>query len=215
MKNTKTALVAAVAVSAAIALSACTPSIPTPTHSPTASSTPTPTPTVASAPMQQPVAPPKSNNDALVAATKTVEGYTVALFQVQADPSLGAEFMRGYVIPGSPMDQVMKDTVAANKKNGWYVMGAPLSWTTNYAKSYSAPSVTFPSKKTTQHGSVQLFGCIDNTKTNFAAKAGHTPAPVPKGTFPQVITVIYDNNTHVWMIRSDTDLTGTKGAPLC
>ncbi|WP_336629987.1 MULTISPECIES: hypothetical protein [unclassified Microbacterium] len=202
--------VATLTVVSVLGLTACDPGTPKPTGSsspsPTAMSTP-----VASAtdrPMPPQADAPKDVGEAIVAANKTYVAYLEAQIPFKKDLSLGAQYLSGYVLQGSPAWNVLTDT--AEKSPTSPIKEGMFEWTLNGAMSYASSSTNGTNGQKIENGAVHLFGCRDNTKVTFAN------AEVPKGSFPVGAVLVYVPDAHAWMIQEDKSLTAADGEmPQC
>lgn len=210
-RRTATAIAGVLAVTAMM-LTACTPSEPTPTKKPTASATPTPEPT--GAPTQAPVAAPKDESEAVVAANTAYVSFQQARFDFLADPELGTDYLENFVWPGTRMATLMEDTYKSKVENATSVEGATFGWQPNEAMSYVAPLTNQSTGEVDPLGSVNLFGCSDNTGTTFLTN-GVENTDIPKGNFPKQIVMLYSPEYEGWFISDTIDLVGVEGAPLC
>lgn len=209
----RTTIVLATAITM-LALSACTPSERGPTSSPSAAETVAPTPaataTAGTIPVQSPTPAPVDQTSAILAANNAYQGYLSSLLDLIADPSLGAQYMSGYVLPGSPEAQDIERTVQTNLESGLRASGGPFKWQMNEAMSYAAPVTDTATGERNEIGSVQLFGCSDNTNISF------TNPDVPRGVFPYNVTLIYVAAQQAWLVQTESYLRpGTEGAPQC
>lgn len=215
MKTTRKTAAITLMIAAALAMAACTPTTPTdpttsPTPSPTATSTPTPTP--GAVPTQEPVPVPTTQQEAITSATRTVDSYLAATFEVDADPQLGEAYLSGFLVQGGPEQKVISDTVAHNLEAGWSKTGSPSKWTTNDAMSYASQSTNAATGEKFEFGAVLLYGCLDNSGWTLEG----TDAPdVPKGSFPRQFTLIFEQTAHIWLVQESVSLTGKEGAPTC
>lgn len=218
MKTTKTTATITLLVAAAIAMAACTPTTPTdPTDSatPSATQTPTPTPTVGAAPTQSPVNPPTSQQEAITQASETIKNYLVAFSQLSQDPSLGAGYLNGFLVQGSPEAKVVQDTVTHNAEMGITQTGSPTTWSTNDAMSYASQSTNAATGEKFEFGAAIIYGCADNSGWEFKAPEGTEVPQIPRGSFPNQYTLVFEQTAHVWLIQEDTSLRGQDGAPTC
>ena len=207
MKRPTAAVLATTAL--LLSITACTPSTPDPTDTPTPSaSTPSPTPTAGAVPTQVPTPPPTDQTTAVTAATHAYEGYLAASLDLLKDPSLGVEYMSGFVLPNSQASQVIEDTVRSNAESGLRASGGPFGWQTNTAMSFAAPATVGDDRNDV--GSVQLFGCGDNSQVTF------TNPDIAKGVAPHNVAVVYVPQVQAWLVQSDDQLQpGEEGAPQC
>lgn len=211
-RRTATAIAGVLAVTAMM-LTACTPTAePTPTKKPTASATPTPEPT--DAPTQAPVAAPKDESEAVAAANTAYVAFQQARFNFLADPDLGTDYLENFVWPGTRMATLMEDTYKSKVENKTSVEGEPFGWQPNEAMSYVAPLTNQSNGEVDPLGSVNLFGCSDNTGTTFLTN-GVENVDIPKGNFPKQIVLLYSPEHEGWFISDTIDLAGVEGAPLC
>lgn len=218
MKTTKTTATITLLVAAAIAMAACTPTTPTePTSSATASPTvtPSPTPTAAAEPTQSPVAPPASEQEAITQASETIKNYLTASFQLAQNPSLGPDYLDGFLVQGSAQEKVIHDTVAHNIEVGLTQTGTPTTWKTNDGMSYASQSTNSATGEKFEFGAAIIYGCADNTGWAFQAPEGTEVPEIPRGSFPNQYTLIFEQNAHVWLIQENTSLRGQDGAPTC
>lgn len=212
MNRRTAATVAGVLAVTALMLTACTPSAPTPTKTPTASATPTPEPT--GAPTQARVAAPKDEAEAVADANTAYTAFQQARFDFLADPDLGTDYLENFVWPGTRMATLMEDTYKSKVANATSVEGEPFGWQANEALSYVAPLTNQNTGEVDPLGSVNLFGCSDNTGTTFLTAGVENP-DIPKGSFPKQIVMLYSPDFEGWFISDTIDLVGQERAPLC
>lgn len=197
-------------------LAGCTPT-PEPTETPSASATPTPTPTATptagAAPQQEPVPAPTSEEEAVLAADRAYQEYRLVDFEFMKDPSLGAEYLSGYVVPESPYAQIIEDTAAHGVETDGSIAGEPISWQSNLAMSYASPLTNNATGETIEFGNVVLYGCSDNTKTDFI-EGGKVRDDVPKGITPFRINLIYASDAQAWKISEGVQLVDPEGNPI-
>lgn len=222
MKTTKTTAAITILIAAALALAACapteTPTEPTtsPTSSPTATSSPTPSPTPQTvAPTQEPITRPTSQQEAITSASKVVESFQAASFQLWQNPELGEDYLDSFIVPGSRQETLIHDTVTYNLENGWRQSGSPSTWQTNDAMSYASQSTNGATGESYEFGTVMLYGCSDNRGWTMDVPAGQTPPDIPRGSFPRQWTLVYEQSLNVWLILDSASLTGQEGAPTC
>lgn len=209
-RTATTISVATLAVVSVLGLTACDPGTPKPTgsssSSPTATSMPTASATDRPMPPQADV--PKDGDEAIVAANKTYVAYLAAQIPFKKDISLGAQYLSGYVLQGSPAWTVLTDT--AEKSPTSPIKEGAFAWTLNGAMSYASSSTNGANGQKIENGAVHLFGCRDNTKVTFAS------ADVPKGSFPVGAVLVYVPDAHAWMVQEDKSLTAADGEmPQC
>lgn len=210
-RRTATALAGVLAVTAMM-LTACTPSEPTPTKKPTASATATPEPT--GAPTQAPVAAPKDESEAVAAANTAYIAFQQAQFDFMADPELGTDYLENFVWPGTRMETIMLDTYNNKVEKKTSVKGEPFGWQANEALSYVAPLTNQSTGEVDPLGSVNLFGCSNNSATTFLTD-GVENTDIPKGSFPYHVELLYSPDFEGWFVSNSTEMTGQEGAPLC
>ncbi|NIG66722.1 hypothetical protein [Microbacterium sp. Be9] len=210
-RRTATTIAGVLAVTAMM-LTACTPSEPTPTKTPTASATPTAEPT--GAPTQAPVGAPKDEAEAVAAANTAYTAFQQARFDFLADSELGTDYLENFVWPGTRMATLMEDTYKSKVEQKTSVEGEPFGWQANEALSYVAPLTNQSTGEVDPLGSVNLFGCSDNTGTTFLTD-GVENTDIPKGSFPKQIVMLYSPDYEGWFISDTIDLVGQEGAPLC
>lgn len=208
-----TAIAGGLAV-AAIMLTACTPSDPEPTKTPSESATPTPTEDSTTAPTQEPVAAPQDEAEAVAAANDAYIEFNQAWFEFLADPDLGIEYLENFVWPGTRMATLLQDTYEGKTDNKTSVEGEPFAWQANEALSYVAPLTNQSTGEVDPLGAVNLFGCSDNTGVTFLVD-GVENTEIPKGSFPREVVMIYSPDYEGWFIQDEKSLTGQEGAPLC
>lgn len=212
-RRTATAAIVGLLTVTAMMLTACAPgSETTPTQEPTASATPTPEPT--GAPTQAPVEAPRDEASAVAAANTAYLAFQQARFDFLADPELGPEYLQSFVWPGTRMETLMADTYEGKVTNATSVKGEPFGWQANEAMSYVAPLTNQSTGEVDPLGSVNLFGCSDNTGTTFLT-GGVENTDIPKGSFPKQIVMLYSPDHEGWFISDTIDLVGQEGAPLC
>ncbi|KDA04598.1 hypothetical protein DC31_06265 [Microbacterium sp. CH12i] len=210
-RSTATAIAGVLAVTAMM-LTACTPSEATPTKTPTASAMPTPEQT--GAPTQAPVAAPKDESEAVAAANTAYIAFQQAQFDFMADPELGTDYLENFVWPGTRMETIMQDTYNNKVEMKTSVQGEPFGWQANEALSYVSPLTNQSTGEVDPLGSVNLFGCSDNTGTTFLV-GGVENADIPKGSFPYHVELLYSPDFEGWFVSNSTEITGQEGAPLC
>lgn len=210
-RRTATTIAGVLAVTTMM-LTACTPSEPTLTKTPTASATPTAEPT--GAPTQAPVGAPKDEAEAVAAANTAYTAFQQARFDFLADSELGTDYLENFVWPGTRMATLMEDTYKSKVEQKTSVEGEPFGWQANEALSYVAPLTNQSTGEVDPLGSVNLFGCSDNTGTTFLTD-GVENTDIPKGSFPKQIVMLYSPDYEGWFISDTIDLVGQEGAPLC
>lgn len=218
MKTTKMTAAITLVIAATLAMAACTPTAPTePTSTPTSSptATPTPTPTVAAAPTQEPIPAPTSQQEVITSASKVIEEYLAASFELGENPELGVDFLDGYILPGSRQETLNFDTVTRNLEKGWRQVGTPSTWRTNDAMSYASQSTNAATGETNEFGAAIIYGCGDNSGLVMEVPAGQEAPNIPRGPFPGQWTLVYEQSQQIWLIQDSMSLTGQEGAPTC
>jgi len=213
--NRRIPTIAAAAIVAVLTLSACTPNGTTPTKTPSSSPTSaTPTPDAGAAPTQKPVAPPKDADQAVADANHAYIEYRKVWFNFLADPDLTTDYLAGYVLPDSRKARLAKDTYDTKVAKSTTVKGTPFVWTLNAGMSYTAETTNQSTGEKNPLGSVELFGCSDNTTVTFLEN-GVENTEVPKGSYPNEVTMIYKPDHKAWFVADEISLRGKEGAPLC
>lgn len=209
-RTATTITVATLAVFAVLGLTACDPGMPKPTGSSTPSSTAASTPTASATDRPKPpqADAPKDGDAAVAAANKTYVAYLEAQIPFKKDISLGAQYLSGYVLQGSPAWTVLTDT--AEKSPTSPIKDGAFGWTLNGAMSYASSSTNGANGQKIENGAVHLFGCRDNTNVTFAN------TDVPKGSFPVGAVLVFVPDAHAWMVQEDISLTASDGEiPQC
>lgn len=218
MKTTRKTAAITLMIAAALAMAACTPTTPTdPTTSPTASptATSTPTPTLEAAPTQDPVPAPTTQQEAITGASNTIQQYLAASFALAQNPDLGESYLDGFLVQGSPQAKVIRDTVAHNIEIGLRQTGSPTTWKTNDAMSYASQSTNAATGEKSEFGAAIVYGCADNTSWTFEVPEGQVAPEIPRGSFPNQYTLIYEQTAQVWLIQENVSLRDQDGAPTC
>lgn len=207
--------VAAIAIGLSIALlTGCTTPEPTPTPSNTPSATPTPTPTPGDvAPAQEQVPPPATEDEAKIAAEKTIDLYLQYLFEFQREPELGADFLRNYATDQAMVKLV--DTARENLARGMRASGGPIKFSPDYALSYAGQITDSATGTVYPYSVAYMIGCGDNS-AQLISTNGAEPTPISETpTFPIQYTVRYTPDLQVWLVIDSQSLRGQSGAPQC
>lgn len=215
--NRRIPALAALALSGALVLSACTPSAPVETKTPTAatkSATPSPTPTVKTAPTQKPIAAPKTEEEAIRDANAAYKEYLTVWFDFLKDPKLTQEYLVGYITTNGGQARLARDTYDRKIDAKTSVSGEPFEWTLNPALSYTAATTDLKTGKKNLLGAVHLVGCSDNTSVTFF-KDGAENTNIAKGSSPFSVDLVYSPKAEAWLIADSDSLAGDDGAPLC
>ncbi|MFT4284324.1 MAG: hypothetical protein QM598_05760 [Protaetiibacter sp.] len=209
----RTIAIAIIAMTAAL-LAGCTTPEPTPTPSHSASETPSPTPTVGDvAPAQDPVPAPASEDEAKIAAEKTINLYLGYLFEFQREPELGADYMRNYVADHA-MERLI-DTARENLARGMRASGGPIKFSADYALSYAGQITDTATGTVYPNSVVYMIGCGDNSAQMISTNGGE-PTPISDTpTFPIQYVVRYTPELEVWLVIDSQSLRGQSGAPQC
>lgn len=208
MTRHRTTTIAFAAALTMLTLAGCTPPAPEPTKSSTPTPTATPTPSADAPPTQEPVEAPADLAAAIAGASTAYSGFLAASLDLKKNPSLGADYLNGYVLEGSAAWTVAMDTIRLNQENGITVSGGPFEWALNETMSYTAPSKNPSTGEAIENGSAVLFGCVDNTAVEI------TGADLPKGSFPVQVQLVFIPDEGAWIVQSEEYMTG-EGAPLC
>ncbi len=210
--NRKTAI-AIIAMTAAL-LAGCTTPEPAPTPSHSVSETPTPTPTVGDvAPAQEPVPAPASEDEAKIAAEKTINLYLGYLFELQVDPELGADYLTNYVADAMMTKTV--DTVRENLARDIRGSGGPVTFSPDYALSYAGQITDSATGQVYPYSIAYMIGCGDNSAFRWSTGGGEPKPLTDIPTFPVQYTVRYTPDREVWLLVASESLSGQSGAPQC
>lgn len=205
--------IAVVAITAAL-LTGCTTPEPTPTPSHSASETPSPTPTVGDvAPAQDPVPAPASEDEAKIAAEKTINLYLGYFFELQTNPDLGPKYLENYV--ADQMTDYVEDTVRENLERGIRGSGGPVAFSPDFALSYAGQITDSATGEVYPFSVAYMIGCADNSAYRSSTNGGE-PTPLTSApTFPVQFTVRYTPDRKVWLVTALQSLSGQGGAPQC
>lgn len=213
----KLAPLTAVALSAVVLLAGCTSTPdsnagPTKTPSSSASATPTPTSTPYE-PVSEPgkVSPPKSSDDAYVAANRTVKDFVAVQYEIQADTGAKPERIEPFAI-GSALENV-KTVAAGLAEKKITTKGAPV-WTAD--ASTTTFGVLTPSQGTPiDNGIVYLKGCYDVSKQSATYDDGSAAPVSAQRVTPVQFNVRYVPQDKSWKVDALQSINGQQGAPAC
>jgi hypothetical protein len=207
-KSMKSASLAATAGIAVLILSGCTGSLfanPAPTASHTLASSPQPSASPSGA------APPFTENDAWLAATKTITQFLSVQYQIEHEVGAHPERIGPYASEQA-LDGVNQVAAGLSEK-GIRATGKP-AW------SPSAAATTFgtllpPDGSSIANGIAYVKGCYDVSKQT-ASYADGSPAPVSTTRiFPVLFNVKYVPEENTWKVSDSESILGQVGAPKC
>jgi len=211
----KLAPLTAVALSTVVLLAGCTSTPDTeagPTKTPTSSASATPTPTPY-APVSDPgkVSPPKSSDDAYVAANRTVEDFIAVQYEIQAETGAAPERIEPFAI-GSALENV-KTVAAGLAEKKITTKGAPV-WTAD--ASTTTFGVLTPSEGSPiENGIVYLKGCYDVSKQTATYEDGSAAPVSEQRVTPVQFNVRYVPQGKSWKVDALQSINGQQGAPAC
>ena len=139
----------------------------------------------------------------------------MADFAVRVDPTLGVDYLDGFLVQGGAQQKAISDTVEHDLKAGWHMTGSPSTWRTNDAMSYASQSTNVGTGEKIEFGGAIVYGCADNSGWEIVVPSDQTPPAIPKGSFPSQWTLVYEPTAHIWLIQERVPLAGQQGAPSC
>jgi len=188
-RNTRAALLVASVITGALLLTGCTPDKPAPSHTATATKTATPTPTPTS------VAAPKSEDEAVTAASKTVQEFIDISNKVSLEGGKDPDRMSAVAIDPALAGQIQSANAIA--QNGYVITGGnALTVLSGYAGDLTQGADTI------KFGSVNLEGCFDSSGRTVKTKDGQTAPQPPNPKTKREINVIYSPSDDRWMVRT-------------
>lgn len=208
-KATNTTLVAATTLAAVLALAGCTTATE-PSSSPTSSASPTPTATADPTPSPTTSAGlpsqvgPSNADDTLNQATKLIEEFLPVNLKISTEAA-PATSVAAYIVPGSPAESRIADTVRLNAENKAALVGdGQFRWMTYYQTSYAAPLEDFATGEIMEFGSAILQGCLYNEGLTWEMNG--QPTDVSTAPTLRQYTVIYDIADSRWKIQNIENL---------
>jgi hypothetical protein len=198
--------VAAVGIAGLVAGCTQTPSpLPSRTH------TSSPSPTYP--PLGNPgrVNPPANQEEAWIAANKTVKDFLAVQYAIERDAGGNPERIDAYAT-GAALSGV-EQVAAGLAEKGIVTRGAP-KWSPSPSAS-SFGSLIPTGGSPIANGIVYLKGCYDVTNQT-ATYANGSPAPVSSTRiFPVEFNVEFVPDAKVWMVSNSQSILGQAGAPTC
>jgi hypothetical protein len=204
-------LALAVVAAATVALTGCVQAGPNRSMGDTHSESPTPTATYS--PFGNPgnAGPPASQQDAWVAANKTVKDFLAVQYMIERDGGADPGRIDAYA-NGSALSGVHQVATGLSEK-GITTHGAP-NWSPNAAASSFGtliPTGGIP----IANGIVYMKGCYD-VSGQTATYSNGSPAPVSSTrVFPVEFNVEYVPAAKSWMVNNSQSILGQSGAPAC
>ncbi|HEX4400149.1 MAG TPA: hypothetical protein VHZ98_02355 [Galbitalea sp.] len=196
---------------AAILLTGCVQGNPHPSAGQTHSASPTPRPTYS--PIGDPgsAEPPASQDDAWVAANKTVKDFLAVQYEIEHDAGANPNRIDPYA-NGTALSGVHQ-VAAGLAEKGITTHGAP-KWTPSAVAS-SFGTLLPTGGAAIANGIVYVKGCYDVTGQT-ATYASGAPAPVSSTrVFPVEFNVEYVPDAKSWMVNNSQSILGQAGAPAC
>jgi len=208
MTKTKLTAIITATLTATVLLAGCTQPAPQPTRSSTKTANPTPS----ADPTQTPVAAPASQQDAYLAANKTIGEFLAVDYQIQHNPSAGASAIEPFASGEALQNE--QQTAAQLARNGWSTNGGPGTWSPNASLStYGEIAV---GGKTYPNAIAYMKGCLDISNQTSVTAPGHTPPTTRTATsIPVQFNVQYTPSQRVWMVTYVNNINGKSGAPQC